>query len=226
MLEKHEQNINSYSFKISEWTHYEFRTAYLEALRSNYRHRLIVIMVGQTADLLRQLDADLVQWLKGCTCIQWSDKMFWQRLRFAMPELPPNRQLKQQQYLRYQTLAPHQQHHMPCSMVPDGAKQKLNLGANLLKSASGFLGIAGQQHQPVRQSQQISSLQRPLPNQPPPSQSGNMMLHGGEEHHYAHLTPATMIYNQQPHTYHQPIYGDPQQQLQHQQDNSTAPVHI
>lgn len=185
-------------------------------------------MVGQTTDLLNQLDADLVQWLKGCTCIQWADKMFWQRLRFAMPELPPNRQLKQQQYLRYQTHAPHQQH-QSSPMALDNAKQKLNLGANLLKSAGGFLGnIAGQQQQHARQSQQqqISSLHRPLPDQPTPSQPGNMMLHGGEQHHYAHLTPATMIYNQQPHTYHQPIYGDPQQQLQHQQDNSTAPVHI
>lgn len=221
---------------------YEFRAAHLEALRTNHRHRLIVIMLGQPA--IAHLDADLLQWLKSCTCIQWGDKMFWQKLRFAMPELPFNRQ--QPQYLRYQTLAPHQ----------TGKQSKHNLGANLLKSAGGLLGGGGSSHSQQQQSQLSAqhymqrqlvtssslhqSLGRPLP-QPSggptivPQQSQPTVV---EEHHYAHLTPSTMIYNQQQqqqqsaHTYHQPIYGDPQQQQQHQQqscngrDNPTVPVHI
>lgn len=211
---------------------YEFRAAHLEALRNNYRHRLIVIMLGQPS--LANLDADILLWLKSCTCIHWGDKMFWQRLRFAMPDLPFNSQ--QPQYLRYQTLAPHQT-----------SKHKSNLGASLLKSAGGLLGGGGNgannihhlHHQPAPPQQQLitsSSMHQSL-NRPLPQPHG--LMASAEEHHYAHLTPATMIYNQQQqqqqphqHTYHQPIYGDPQQQQQAQQqhlsgrDNPTVPVHI
>lgn len=225
----------SLTFTInSEWMRYEFRSAHLEALKNNYRHRLIVIMLGQPS--LATLDSDILQWLKTCTCIQWGDKMFWQRLRFAMPELPSNRQ---PQYLRYQTLA------QANAAQQQQAKQKnTSLGVNFLKSAGGFLSGNHHNsnnnqhlHQPAQMQQLITSnsmsLSRPLPS---------IMQHPSsspEEHHYAHLSPATMIYNQQQaNTYHQPIYGDPQQQHQQQQqqqqqqacngrdNNPTVPVHI
>lgn len=181
-----------------------------------------------------------MQWLKACTCIQWGDKMFWQRLRLSMPELAYNRQQQQQpqsQYLRYQTLAPHQS-------SGNGKQQQRhvgNLGANLLKSAGLFVGGGGaQNHLPPSHQQQLvtsnsmhQSLGRPLP---PISQSASNSSHlirtsDSEHHHYAHLTPSTMIQNQQQqqHTYHQPIYGDPQQQQQQQQSTCsgpTVPVHI
>lgn len=205
---------------LSEWKQFEYRTAHLEALRNNYRQRLIIIMLGHPVNF-DKFDSDIVQWLKSCTVLQWGDKSFWHNLRLAMPDLPYNRH--QPQYLRYQTLGPHQ-----VAAPKTSQSHKSNLGANLLKSAGGLLGathhhsttmqMQQHQHQLVTSSSVNKSLGRPLP-QP-------------EEHHYAHLTPATMIYNQHlpsQHTYHQPIYGDPQQQqqLQHQQrDNSTAPTHI
>lgn len=219
--------LNWLNYQFSEWIQYEFRAAHLEALRNNYRHRLIVIMLGHPS--LANLDADVLLWLKSCTCIHWGDKMFWQRLRFAMPELPFNRQ--HPQYLRYQTLTPHQ----------SGKQKHGNLGANLLKSA-GLLGGHSNNHNSnnhrVQQQQQLitsNSMHQPMSRPLPQPNIGNMMQSG--EHHYAHLSPATMIYNQQQqqqqqHTYHQPIYGDPSQQLQQQQqqsqqrDNPTVPVHI
>lgn len=228
---------------------YEFRAAHLEALRSNYKHRLIVIILGDAATLASQLDGDLLNWLKSCTCIHWGDKMFWPRLRAALPDSAYGRS-SHSQYMRYQTLACGQAQNQQSTLLPVSSitKQRLNLGANLLKSTGLFGGGSRskqqqqQQNNTVAQLMHHSTLGRPLPHQPIGKalhqQQLQQPLHQQEEHHYAHLTPATMtsLYNQSQapasHTYHQPIYGDPQQAQQQQQqqqqprDNPTVPVHI
>ncbi|KAI2800793.1 Toll6p [Blomia tropicalis] len=75
-------------FLRGEWTHYEFKTAHQEALRSRARHKLILIFVGPVAG--KDLDPDIRVWLKtaGNTCLQWGEKMFWEKLRYALPEIP------------------------------------------------------------------------------------------------------------------------------------------
>uniref|UniRef100_A0A6G1SIB6 Protein toll n=1 Tax=Aceria tosichella TaxID=561515 RepID=A0A6G1SIB6_9ACAR len=237
----------------TEWQQYEFRSAHLEALKNNYRQRLIIIMLGQPSLVAANLDPDMLQWLKSCTCIHWGEKMFWQRLRFAMPELPFSRQ--QNQHLRYQTLTAHQQqtgrHNNKGSSNQNSHSKNHNLGVNFLKSATGLLS-GGNGHTaippPMGQQQLVTSsmhqsLGRPLPH---PLNGANFnttkqhQLQLQEEHHYAHLTPTTMIHQQQQHhhqqtlggvgdissvshAYHQPIYGDPAQQQQHRDKN---PVHI
>jgi hypothetical protein len=248
-------NINS----NSEWMQYEFRSAHLEALKSNYRQRLIIIMLGQPSLVAANLDPDMLQWLKSCTCIQWGEKMFWQRLRFAMPELPFSRQPNQ--HLRYQTLAPHQQNNRQKGSNHNSKGH--NLGVNFLKSATGLLsgsgGHAGAALPPPMGQQLVTSsmhqsLGRPLPSHPVKGganfSSKHQQMQLQEEHHYAHLTPATMIQQQTigggdissvGHAYHQPIYGDlAQQQQQHhhhqqqhqqqqhhqQQQRDNNPVHI
>lgn len=75
-------------FLRGEWCHYEFKSAHQEALRSRARHKLILIFVGPVAG--KDLDPDIRIWLKtaGNTCLQWGEKMFWEKLRYAMPEIP------------------------------------------------------------------------------------------------------------------------------------------
>ena len=75
-------------FLRGEWQHFEFKTAHQEALRSRARHKLILIFVGPVAG--KDLDPDIRVWLKtaGNTCLQWGEKMFWEKLRYAMPEIP------------------------------------------------------------------------------------------------------------------------------------------
>lgn len=232
---------------------FEFRSAHLEALRNNYAQRLIIIILGQPNLVAANLDPDMLEWLKSCTCLHWGERIFWQRLRFAMPDLSYNRQVANAPHLRYQTLAPHQKHGGAHGQPKSGnqtAKSKgHHLGANFLKSASGLLGGHSNNTSippPMGQQQLVTSsmhqsLGRPLPHQPlgnfPNQKQSQHQLQLQEEHHYAHLTPATMIQQQQQqamaggeigHAYHQPIYGDPsqQQQQQQRQQRDSNPVHI
>lgn len=219
---------------------FEFRTALLEVLKSNsHRQRLIVILLDRPN--LACLDAELLQLLKTCTCLAWGEQHFWQKLRFAMPELVQVARQQQapqsaQHYLRYQTLSQQQQQQPGKS---SGSHKFRSGGASLLKSAGLSFGL--HQHQlPAPQHQQLVTASRhqfgarPLP-QPlgaaSASQASLYQPHAAEEHHYAHLTPATMnqqqpaaaayAQNQQPlprgRNFQQPIYGDAHQ------DN---PVHI
>lgn len=75
-------------FLRGEWCHYEFKSAHQEALRLRARHKLILIFVGPVAG--KDLDPDIRVWLKtaGNTCLQWGEKMFWEKLRYALPEIP------------------------------------------------------------------------------------------------------------------------------------------
>ena len=50
--------------------------------------RLIVITLGDVAQR-RDLDPDLRILLKSATVLQWSDKRFWEKLKYAMPETAP-----------------------------------------------------------------------------------------------------------------------------------------
>ena len=75
-------------FLRNEWCQYEFKSAYQDALRSRARHKLILIFAGPVAG--KDLDPDIRVWLKtaGNTCLQYGEKMFWQKLRYALPEIP------------------------------------------------------------------------------------------------------------------------------------------
>ena len=78
----------SENFLRGEWCQFEFKSAHQEALRSRARHKLILIFVGPVVG--KDLDPDIRMWLKtsGNTCLQWGEKMFWEKMRYAMPEIP------------------------------------------------------------------------------------------------------------------------------------------
>jgi len=79
--------ILSKNFLHSEWCRFEFKSALHEVLKDR-RRRLIVIVLGEVPS--RDLDPDLRLYLKTNKCIVWGDKWFWQKLRFAMPDVKKN----------------------------------------------------------------------------------------------------------------------------------------
>ena len=76
--------ILSKNFIENEWCRFQFKSAHHEVLKKR-RKRLIVIVLGDIPS--KDLDPDLRLYLKTNTCIHTGDKMFWEKLRFAMPDV-------------------------------------------------------------------------------------------------------------------------------------------
>lgn len=74
----------SENFLHSEWCRFEFKSALHEVLKERHR-RLVVVVLGDIPR--RDLDPDLRLYLKTNVCIEWGDRLFWQKLRFAMPDV-------------------------------------------------------------------------------------------------------------------------------------------
>ncbi|KAH8371819.1 hypothetical protein KR093_008984 [Drosophila rubida] len=74
----------SENFIKSEWCRFEFKSAHQSVLRDR-RRRLIVIVLGEVPQ--KELDPDLRLYLKTNAYLQWGDKLFWQKLRFALPDV-------------------------------------------------------------------------------------------------------------------------------------------
>lgn len=83
----------SENFLKSEWCRYEFKSAHHEVLRTN-RHKLILVFIGRIAS--KDLDPDIRLWLKTNTFLQWGEKMFWEKLRYALPDIPYTRKPAEQ----------------------------------------------------------------------------------------------------------------------------------
>ncbi|XP_055906844.1 toll-like receptor Tollo [Eupeodes corollae] len=77
----------SENFIKSEWCRFEFKSAHHQVLRDR-RRRLIVIVLGDVPQ--KDLDPDIRLYLKTNTYLQWGDKLFWEKLRFALPDVPNN----------------------------------------------------------------------------------------------------------------------------------------
>lgn len=76
----------SENFIKSEWCRYEFKSAHHQVLRG--KKRLIVILLGEVPQ--KDLDPDIRLYLKTNTYLQWGDKLFWEKLKFALPDVPNN----------------------------------------------------------------------------------------------------------------------------------------
>ncbi|KAI1308640.1 Protein toll [Halotydeus destructor] len=75
----------SENFLRGEWCRYEFKSAHLDVLRSTPAHRLILVFIGKIDPT--DIDPDIRFWLKTQTYLQWGEKMFWDKLRYAMPDI-------------------------------------------------------------------------------------------------------------------------------------------
>lgn len=72
----------------TEWTRPEFRAALQAALTTSYRHKLICVLYG---DPLEPMDPELRALLRACSVTRWGERRFWEKLRYAMPDLINNR---------------------------------------------------------------------------------------------------------------------------------------
>lgn len=72
----------SQNFLESIWAGTEFRTAYVSALKEG-RSRIIVILYGNVST--DNLDPDLKEYLSMNTYIEWGDRWFWKKLKYALP---------------------------------------------------------------------------------------------------------------------------------------------
>ncbi|XP_031632751.1 toll-like receptor 6 [Contarinia nasturtii] len=76
----------SRNFLYNEWSRFEVKSAIHEVLKR--RRKLIFILYGNLPR--RDIDADMREYLRTNTCIEWDDKKFWQKLRIAMPQIRKN----------------------------------------------------------------------------------------------------------------------------------------
>ncbi|XP_001603014.1 toll-like receptor Tollo [Nasonia vitripennis] len=83
----------SENFIKSEWCRFDFKSAHHQVLRDR-RRRLILVLVGDVPQ--RELDPDIRLYLKTNTYLQWGDKLFWEKLRFALPDVPNNQRATSQ----------------------------------------------------------------------------------------------------------------------------------
>ncbi len=74
----------SQHFLANEWCRFEFKSALHQVLRDRQK-RLVVVFLGDVPQ--RDLDPDLRLYLKTSTCVFWGEKAFWDKLRYAMPDV-------------------------------------------------------------------------------------------------------------------------------------------
>ena len=80
----------SENFLKSEWSRYDYKSGLHQAMKSNRskkQSRMIIVILGDVSS--RDLDPDLRLYLKTCgVVLRYGDRMFWQRLRYALPDVP------------------------------------------------------------------------------------------------------------------------------------------
>lgn len=70
------------NFADSRWCNYEFKTAH-QWMLMNEDSRVILIIMDKVP---RNIDPDIKLYLKTHTYLRWGEKLFWQKLYFAMPD--------------------------------------------------------------------------------------------------------------------------------------------
>ena len=73
----------SENFLKSEWSRYDYKSGFHQAMRSG-RRKLIVVVVGDVSS--RDVDPDLRLYLKTNVVLNWGDRLFWEKLRYALPD--------------------------------------------------------------------------------------------------------------------------------------------
>ena len=82
--------ILSENFLKSEWSRYDYKSGMHQTLR-NARTKLIVIVLGNINN--RDIDPDLRLYLKSSIVVYWGDKHFWDKLKYALPDVDKNKGL-------------------------------------------------------------------------------------------------------------------------------------
>ncbi|KAF4525239.1 hypothetical protein B566_EDAN013201 [Ephemera danica] len=156
-------------FMQTEWPRRELRAALHEALHARTFKLVIVEEAGGLAPELER-DPDLRPYLKTARRIRWGDKKFWERLRYAMPEVR-SRENQYRQNINY-TL--------------DSRGRHQPLPANNCT----FPGKRKQQHHvaqplPPLNNHPLFNLQKAVPESPAPSPRTSEHIYSSIEPEYA-----------------------------------------
>jgi len=74
----------SKNFVESEWCRFEFKSALHEGLKDK-KGRLIIVALGEIQP--KDVDPELRVYMKSAVHVNWGDRMFWEKLKFAMPDV-------------------------------------------------------------------------------------------------------------------------------------------
>jgi len=74
----------SKNFVESEWCRFEFKSALHEGLKDK-KGRLIIVALGEIQP--KDVDPELRVYMKNAIQVNWGDRMFWEKLKFAMPDV-------------------------------------------------------------------------------------------------------------------------------------------
>lgn len=74
----------SKNFVESEWCRFEFKSALHEGLKDK-KGRLIIVALGEIQP--NDVDPELRVYMKNAVQVHWGDRMFWEKLKFAMPDV-------------------------------------------------------------------------------------------------------------------------------------------
>ena len=75
----------SENFSKCEWDRYDYKTGFHEALRAHSPKKPIVVVLGDVP--VADIDPDLMLILRSSQVLHWSDKNFWGKFRYAMPDI-------------------------------------------------------------------------------------------------------------------------------------------
>ena len=200
----------SENFLKSEWSRYDYKSGFHQAMRSG-RRKLIVIVLGDISG--RDVDPDLRLYLKTNVVLHWGDKLFWQKLRYALPD--PAQSKPSRQAISKATSP---------SLVSSSCSSSSSLGAIISNNNSqmsqhnSHLIQHHQQHQKLTQQQQPrytsrlspASMSSTLSASPLPS-AGNLWLNNNVGQMVRQNSPRALPISPVPssHLYGESTYSQP-----------------
>jgi len=75
--------ILSPNFLKTEWSRYDYKSGLLQAVNNGSR-KVIFVLLGNMEN--NQLDPNLRLLLKNNIVLQWGDNLFWEKLRYSLPD--------------------------------------------------------------------------------------------------------------------------------------------
>ncbi|XP_025836529.1 uncharacterized protein LOC108735943 [Agrilus planipennis] len=75
------------NFICNEWARGDFKAAIQSALRTADRRKLICVLYGPS----EPMDPELRSLLRACMVTRWGERRFWEKLRYAMPDIMNNK---------------------------------------------------------------------------------------------------------------------------------------
>ena len=88
--------ILSNNFLLSNWCKYEFKTAFSQSLMERKRHLIMIIKEELDKHLI---DADLNRCLKTFTFVKADDRLFWDKLVYALNDKARKERMREKEYI-------------------------------------------------------------------------------------------------------------------------------